>query len=197
MDPKAACLDALKRIVRNYNSNMEKLNRFDINFYALRKDGVYAGASLWSGRLRRTGGIRFGIQSGAGSSHRRGLGQRAALRAGRRCRLGQTIAVGSRGGRWLRWKLGLRLCLGGAILWLAGGLWLDACSGPRFRAAPRDEILQGAHLGPTAGDADGDDVPHLVPGHGPVVAVQGLAHVGVQGDLADTAKQFFESWIAG
>lgn len=69
MDPKAACLDALKRIVRNYNNNMEKLNRFDINFYALRKDGAYASASLWSGRLRRTGFVstQFAVNDGGAS----------------------------------------------------------------------------------------------------------------------------------
>lgn len=53
MSPKDACLDALKRIVRNYGGDQTKLARFDINFYALRKDGVYAGASLWSGRMSR------------------------------------------------------------------------------------------------------------------------------------------------
>jgi N4-(beta-N-acetylglucosaminyl)-L-asparaginase len=53
MSPKDACLDAMKRIVRNYNGDLKKLSRFDINFYALRKDGVYAGASLWSERLSR------------------------------------------------------------------------------------------------------------------------------------------------
>jgi N4-(beta-N-acetylglucosaminyl)-L-asparaginase len=53
MTPKEACLDVLKRIVRNYNGDLGKLNRFDINFYALRKDGAYAGASLWSRRERR------------------------------------------------------------------------------------------------------------------------------------------------
>src|SRR5207342_1030807 len=50
MSPKDAVLEVLKRIVRNYNDDRERLNRFDINFYCLRKDGVYAGAALWSGR---------------------------------------------------------------------------------------------------------------------------------------------------
>lgn len=53
MAPKEACLDALKRIVRNFNGDQRKLALFDINFYALRKDGVHAGAALWSGRQRR------------------------------------------------------------------------------------------------------------------------------------------------
>jgi len=48
MSPKDACLDALKRVARNYNNDRAKLVQFDLNFYALRKDGEYAGASLWN-----------------------------------------------------------------------------------------------------------------------------------------------------
>jgi N4-(beta-N-acetylglucosaminyl)-L-asparaginase len=71
MDPKAACLDALKRIVRNYNSDEKKLAKFDINFYALRKDGVHAGAALWSGRVRRDGymaGKQYAVNDGGAQS---------------------------------------------------------------------------------------------------------------------------------
>lgn len=53
MSPKDACLDALKRIARNYNNDMSKLKQFDINFYALRKDGEFAGTSLWAGANRQ------------------------------------------------------------------------------------------------------------------------------------------------
>ena len=49
MSPKDAGMDALKRIVRNYNGNMEKLQYIDMSFYILRRDGAYAGVSLWSG----------------------------------------------------------------------------------------------------------------------------------------------------
>src|SRR6185436_5659594 len=52
MAPKEACLDALKRVSRNFNNNAAKLALFDLKFYALRKDGTYAGASLWSGSVR-------------------------------------------------------------------------------------------------------------------------------------------------
>lgn len=52
MTPAEACLDCLKRVSRNYGDDPARLARFDLNFYALRKDGVYAGASLWSGRIR-------------------------------------------------------------------------------------------------------------------------------------------------
>jgi N4-(beta-N-acetylglucosaminyl)-L-asparaginase len=58
MDPKEACLDALRRVARNYRNDMARLNKFDLNFYALRKDGVYAGTSLWNGGRGQDGQIR-------------------------------------------------------------------------------------------------------------------------------------------
>lgn len=69
MSPKDACLDVLKRIARNFDNDARRLNQFDINFYALRKDGVYAGASLWSAHLRRGAlqPFRFSINDGAKS----------------------------------------------------------------------------------------------------------------------------------
>jgi N4-(beta-N-acetylglucosaminyl)-L-asparaginase len=48
MSPRDAAMDALKRIARNFNNDRKKLEQFDINFYALRKDGEYAGVSLWN-----------------------------------------------------------------------------------------------------------------------------------------------------
>jgi N4-(beta-N-acetylglucosaminyl)-L-asparaginase len=48
MDPKEACLDALRRIVRNHDDNRDKVKFISMQFYALRKDGAYAGVSLWS-----------------------------------------------------------------------------------------------------------------------------------------------------
>jgi N4-(beta-N-acetylglucosaminyl)-L-asparaginase len=49
MSPQEAGLDALKRIVRNYNSDMTRLKYLDMTYYILRKDGAYAGVSLWEG----------------------------------------------------------------------------------------------------------------------------------------------------
>jgi len=49
MSPFEAGMDALKRIVRNYNNNMDKLRFVDMTYYILRKDGAYAGVSLWTG----------------------------------------------------------------------------------------------------------------------------------------------------
>jgi N4-(beta-N-acetylglucosaminyl)-L-asparaginase len=49
MSPHDAGMDALKRIVRNYNNDMNKLRFVDMTYYILRKDGAYAGVSLWEG----------------------------------------------------------------------------------------------------------------------------------------------------
>jgi N4-(beta-N-acetylglucosaminyl)-L-asparaginase len=49
MSPQEAGMDALKRIVRNYNGDMNKLRFIDMTYYVLRKDGAYAGVSLWEG----------------------------------------------------------------------------------------------------------------------------------------------------
>ena len=48
MDPKDAGLEVLRRIVRNYNGDMTKVRLLDMEYYILRKDGAYAGVSLWS-----------------------------------------------------------------------------------------------------------------------------------------------------
>ncbi len=62
MDPKDAGLDALKRIERNYNKDMNKLRYVSMNFYILRKDGAYAGCTLWSGAPERP--ARFTVHDG-------------------------------------------------------------------------------------------------------------------------------------
>jgi N4-(beta-N-acetylglucosaminyl)-L-asparaginase len=49
MSPQEAGMEALKRIVRNYNSDMNKLRFVDMTYYILRKDGACAGVSLWEG----------------------------------------------------------------------------------------------------------------------------------------------------
>ena len=48
--PKEAGMDALRRIVRNYNGDMTRLRYLDMIYYILRRDGAYAGVSLWSTR---------------------------------------------------------------------------------------------------------------------------------------------------
>jgi len=49
MSPQEAGMDALKRIVRNYNGDMNKLRFMDMTYYILRKDGAYASVCLWEG----------------------------------------------------------------------------------------------------------------------------------------------------
>ncbi len=56
MTPQEAGMDTLKRIARNYNNDMKKLKFVDMCYYILRKDGAYAGVSLWEGY----GGSSFG-----------------------------------------------------------------------------------------------------------------------------------------
>jgi N4-(beta-N-acetylglucosaminyl)-L-asparaginase len=69
MSPRDACLDALQRIVRNFENDQGRLARFDINFYALRADGAYAGSSLWNSRPRGGAmvGPRFAVNTGGES----------------------------------------------------------------------------------------------------------------------------------
>ena len=69
LSPKDAVLDCLKRVSRNYNDDKSRLTKFDINFYALRKDGVYAGGSLWNGQTRqgKLSPRRFAVNDGGQS----------------------------------------------------------------------------------------------------------------------------------
>ncbi|HEV8384421.1 MAG TPA: isoaspartyl peptidase/L-asparaginase, partial [Candidatus Acidoferrales bacterium] len=54
MSPTDACLEACKRVAWSYNNDKARLRKFNINFYALNKDGVHGGAVLW-GTPSRTG----------------------------------------------------------------------------------------------------------------------------------------------
>jgi N4-(beta-N-acetylglucosaminyl)-L-asparaginase len=49
MSPEEAGLDALRRIARNYNNDMNKVKYLSMVYYILRRDGAYAGVTLWSG----------------------------------------------------------------------------------------------------------------------------------------------------
>ena len=46
--PKEAGMEALRRIVANYNNDMTRLRYIDMIYYIARRDGAYAGVSLWS-----------------------------------------------------------------------------------------------------------------------------------------------------
>jgi N4-(beta-N-acetylglucosaminyl)-L-asparaginase len=62
MSPQEAGMDALKRIVRNFNGDMRKMQYVDMSFYVLRKDGAYAGVCMWSGAPEHP--RRFAIHDG-------------------------------------------------------------------------------------------------------------------------------------
>ncbi|HUO33170.1 MAG TPA: N(4)-(beta-N-acetylglucosaminyl)-L-asparaginase [Bryobacteraceae bacterium] len=69
MSPREACLDALKRVARNFDNDMSRLEKVDLHFYALRKDGEYASASLWNGEIRagQLRPARFAVNDGGSS----------------------------------------------------------------------------------------------------------------------------------
>jgi N4-(beta-N-acetylglucosaminyl)-L-asparaginase len=62
MTPEDACLDAVKRVARNYDGDRAGLQRFDLNFYALRKDGLHGGATVWNDP--RTAPKRYAVNDG-------------------------------------------------------------------------------------------------------------------------------------
>jgi N4-(beta-N-acetylglucosaminyl)-L-asparaginase len=64
MSPEEAGMDALKRIARNYNNDMSKLVYISMHYYILRKDGAYAGVTMWSGSAEHP--ARFAIADGNG-----------------------------------------------------------------------------------------------------------------------------------
>ncbi|HEX7285436.1 MAG TPA: N(4)-(beta-N-acetylglucosaminyl)-L-asparaginase [Candidatus Angelobacter sp.] len=64
MSPEEAGMDALKRIVRNYNNDMSKLIYVSMHYYILRRDGAYAGVTLWSGPAEHP--ARFAVADGNG-----------------------------------------------------------------------------------------------------------------------------------
>lgn len=64
MSPEEAGMEVLKRIVRNFNNDMTKLRFVSMHFYILRKDGAYAGVSLWSGSAENP--ARFALADGNG-----------------------------------------------------------------------------------------------------------------------------------
>lgn len=51
MSPTDACLEALHRVVRNYEPFKSRLKAFHLSFYALNKDGQHGSASLWAKTL--------------------------------------------------------------------------------------------------------------------------------------------------
>ncbi|PWU02269.1 MAG: glycosylasparaginase [Terriglobia bacterium] len=70
MSPKEAALDALRRVARNFNNDERRMQAVDLNFYVLRKDGEYCGASLWNKRsVTATTAASFSVCQNDGRSH--------------------------------------------------------------------------------------------------------------------------------
>lgn len=66
MSPREAVMEALKRVSHNYNDDKAKLDKLDIEFYALRKDGEHAAGSLWNGHH---GYRTYAVNDGGESRH--------------------------------------------------------------------------------------------------------------------------------
>lgn len=64
MKPDNACLEAVARVVRNYNGDKKKLTTFHLYFYAVNKDGEYGSASLWKNGYEEGKGAMFAVQDG-------------------------------------------------------------------------------------------------------------------------------------
>jgi len=60
MSPTDAALEACKRVASNYKGNMAKLKKFNIEFYALNKNGEYGAAALWGYSVNARGERRRG-----------------------------------------------------------------------------------------------------------------------------------------
>jgi len=68
MRPKEAILDAFKRVARNFDNDPARLAEIDLNFYALHKDGEYAGGALWDRRTKGGPASQFAVCTGDGAS---------------------------------------------------------------------------------------------------------------------------------
>lgn len=64
MKPSDACLEALGRVVRNYNGDKQKLGTFHLYYYAVNKDGEYGSASLWKNGYQKDKGAQFAVHDG-------------------------------------------------------------------------------------------------------------------------------------
>jgi N4-(beta-N-acetylglucosaminyl)-L-asparaginase len=46
--PTDACVEALHRVVHNYAFDKSRLKMFDLQYYALNKNGEHGASALWS-----------------------------------------------------------------------------------------------------------------------------------------------------
>jgi len=64
MKPADACLEALGRVVHNYDGDKKKLATFHLYFYAVNKDGAYGSASLWKNGYEAGKVAKFAVNDG-------------------------------------------------------------------------------------------------------------------------------------
>jgi N4-(beta-N-acetylglucosaminyl)-L-asparaginase len=64
MKPQDACLEALGRVVRNYNGDKKRLATFHLYYYALNKDGEYGSAALWKNGYEAGKVAKFAVCDG-------------------------------------------------------------------------------------------------------------------------------------
>lgn len=64
MKPTDACLEALGRVVHNYNKDKTKLQTFHLYYYAVNKDGEYGSASLWKNGYEKSQLSMFAVHDG-------------------------------------------------------------------------------------------------------------------------------------
>ena len=64
MKPTDACMEAMGRVVRNYNGDKKKLNTFHLYFYAVNKDGDYGSATLWKNGYEKGNVAKFAVHDG-------------------------------------------------------------------------------------------------------------------------------------
>src|SRR5580692_13091609 len=61
--PTDACMEAMKRVARNYQAFPERLKQFHIQFYALNKHGEYGAGSLW-GKHPNGARVQYAVHDG-------------------------------------------------------------------------------------------------------------------------------------
>ena len=66
LSPKEAVLEALERVSHLYKDDKAVLDKLDIKFYALRKDGEHAAGSLWNGNRSHK---MYSVNDGGESRH--------------------------------------------------------------------------------------------------------------------------------
>lgn len=64
MSPTDACLEAMRRVVHNYAFDKSRLKLFDLQFYALNKNGEHGAAALWSTNGSNGKPISYAVHDG-------------------------------------------------------------------------------------------------------------------------------------